>query len=43
MVGSVFLVFQNKPPKWRIFKYSRWVKEIKNYNKKPKDGILKYR
>ncbi len=48
MVGGVFLAYQNRPPKWRIFKYRRWKKEMKYRpicpkHYKPKDRVLKYR
>ena len=42
MVGQVFLAYQGKPPKWRIFKMHRWKKGIENYNN-TKDRVLKYR
>ena len=40
MVGQVFLAYQNRPPKWRIFKYRKWKKGIK---KTDKQRVLKYR
>jgi len=43
MVGGIFLAYQNRPPKWRIFKYMKWKKGIKKYNNRVKGGVLKYR
>jgi len=31
MVGQVFLAHQNRPPKWRIFKYRRWKKDMRKF------------
>lgn len=37
MVGQVFLAHQNRPPKWRIFKYRKWKKNLPKYRE------IKYR